>query len=96
MRMPMLLLLATLLPLHVFAQDSDDGRDAKIARLEQTVELLNRRLQALEAERDAAMAALPGSRTAEVPAVALQGAPPAAESIAAPPPAAHAIFDVCG
>ena len=88
MRMPMLLLLATLLPLHVFAQDSDDGRDAKIARLEQTVELLNRRLQALEAERDAAMAALPGSRTAEVPAVALQGAPPAAESIAAPPPAA--------
>ncbi|AKC86334.1 DcaP family trimeric outer membrane transporter [Pseudoxanthomonas suwonensis] len=77
MNKPMLLLLAMLLPLPAAAQAGDDERDAKIARLERTVELLTRRLEVLEAERTAAAAATPG-----VPDTPAALAPP----VAPPPP----------
>jgi hypothetical protein len=77
----LLLLLATLLPLSATAQAAEDERDARIARLEQTVELLTRRLQVLEAERAAPMAAPPpAASAARAPAPVAPPAPP-------PPPA---------
>lgn len=83
------LLLALLLPVPVLAQAGDDGRDAKIARLEQTVAELTRRLQALESGRGGQSpppveaAAAPAAPWREPPAAAT-GREPASLAVALP------------
>jgi hypothetical protein len=79
-----LVLAAALVPWPALAQRTDAERDAEIARLRETVELLTRRLETLEAERAPPRAVEPA-----VPApVPVPGAPPPPVVAQAPVPAA--------
>ena len=92
-----LILVAALVPWPVLAQKTDAERDAEIARLQATVEVLTRRLETLEAERGAmpsvAPAAVPAVPVAGTPAVAPAGAMAPATGVPAGPSAATEAAD---